>query len=138
MVHCPDDATGGIQQDVEINHFQSDLFIDHAEQDKDVGNQDGREQFEEVRIRKAKEMAADKRLQANALSLLIEAVPHQWIQQTTWFGEPVLQLPQDLLSLQEIIFRTRPDYVIEVGVAWAGLTAAGRLAYRWQPHAIRQ
>ena len=40
--------------------------------------------------------------------------------QTTWFGEPILQLPQDLLILQEIIYKTKPDFFIEVGVAWSG------------------
>jgi cephalosporin hydroxylase len=32
----------------------------------------------------------------------------------------VLQLPQDLFAIQNIIFRTRPDFIVEVGVAWAG------------------
>ena len=40
--------------------------------------------------------------------------------QTSWFGEPILQLPQDLFAIQEIIFKTKPDYIIEVGVAWSG------------------
>lgn len=79
-----------------------------------------REEFEALRRKNAREMGADKALQKDALSLLVKAIPHQWIQQTTWFGEPVLQLPQDLFSLQEIIFRTRPDYIVEIGVAWAG------------------
>jgi cephalosporin hydroxylase len=40
--------------------------------------------------------------------------------QTTWFGEPVLQLPQDLLIQQELIYKTKPEYFIEIGVAWSG------------------
>lgn len=39
---------------------------------------------------------------------------------TNWFGEPILNLPQDLFALQEIIYKTRPKYIIEVGVAWGG------------------
>ena len=40
--------------------------------------------------------------------------------QTLWFGEPILQLPQDLLIQQELIFKTKPEYFIEIGVAWSG------------------
>jgi len=35
-------------------------------------------------------------------------------------GEPVLNLTQDLFALQEIIFRTRPRFIVEVGAAWGG------------------
>lgn len=79
-----------------------------------------RAEFEELRTASAKEMAADQGLQASALSVLEAADRHRWIHQTNWFGEPVLNLPQDMFALQEIIFATRPRYIIEVGVAWGG------------------
>lgn len=79
-----------------------------------------RDQFEELRIDSAKKMAADSDLQETALDVLVRGDRHNWIHQSTWFGEPVLQLPQDLLALQEIIFKTRPRYIVEVGVAWGG------------------
>lgn len=79
-----------------------------------------REEFEELRLASARNMAADRGLQEKALKVLVEADHHLWIHQTTWFGEPVLNLPQDMFALQEIVFRTRPKYVIEVGVAWGG------------------
>lgn len=68
----------------------------------------------------AKEMAADSDLKAQALSVLEKADRHRWIHQSTWFGEPVLNLPQDMFALQEIVFATRPKFIIEVGVAWGG------------------
>jgi cephalosporin hydroxylase len=40
--------------------------------------------------------------------------------QTVWFGEPILQLPQDLIIHQELIYNYKPDFFIEVGVAWSG------------------
>ena len=79
-----------------------------------------REEFEQLRSDFAKKMAVDESLQKDALDILVRADRFNWIHQTTWFGEPILQLPQDMFSLQEIIYRTRPDYIIEVGVAWAG------------------
>lgn len=38
----------------------------------------------------------------------------------SWLGRPVIQLPEDLVRIQEIIWRTRPEVVIETGVAHGG------------------
>ncbi|MBF0232133.1 MAG: cephalosporin hydroxylase [Desulfamplus sp.] len=79
-----------------------------------------RKEFEKVREESAIRMAQDDKLGKDALDLLVRADKHSWIHQTTWFGEPVLNLPQDMFAIQEIIFRTQPDYLIELGVAWGG------------------
>jgi cephalosporin hydroxylase len=79
-----------------------------------------RKEFDELRIQWAQEMAGNVTLQHEALEVLIKADRHNWIHQTNWFGEPILQFPQDMFALQEIIFKTRPKYVVEVGVAWGG------------------
>jgi cephalosporin hydroxylase len=38
----------------------------------------------------------------------------------TWMGRPVIQLPEDLLRLQELIYRVGPDVIVETGVAHGG------------------
>ena len=38
----------------------------------------------------------------------------------TWLGRPVIQLPEDLLAIQELLYRLKPDVVIETGVAHGG------------------
>ena len=38
----------------------------------------------------------------------------------TWLGRPVIQLPEDLLRMQELLWRERPDVVVETGVAHGG------------------
>ena len=79
-----------------------------------------KEEFVSRNEKSALEMSQDKDLQDKALDVLVKADQHSWIHQTTWLGEPVLNLPQDMFAIQEIIWRTRPDFVIEVGVAWGG------------------
>jgi len=79
-----------------------------------------REQFEEFRAKSAKEMSADLELRRAALNVLVKADRYHWIHQANWLGQPVLQLPQDMFALQEIIYETRPRFIIEVGVAWGG------------------
>ena len=38
----------------------------------------------------------------------------------TWMNEPILQTSDDILALQEIIYTTKPEVIIEVGVCWGG------------------
>jgi cephalosporin hydroxylase len=38
----------------------------------------------------------------------------------TWLGRPVIQLPEDMLRLQEVVYRVKPDVIVETGVAHGG------------------
>src|SRR5206468_9498521 len=38
----------------------------------------------------------------------------------TWLGRPIIQMPQDMIALQEIVWRTKPELIIETGVAHGG------------------
>ncbi|MEI8382760.1 MAG: CmcI family methyltransferase [Planctomycetota bacterium] len=38
----------------------------------------------------------------------------------TWLGRPIIQLPDDMIRLQEIIYRLKPDVIIETGIAHGG------------------
>ena len=40
--------------------------------------------------------------------------------QFNWLGIPIIQMPTDILLFQEIIWDTRPDLIIETGVARGG------------------
>jgi cephalosporin hydroxylase len=38
----------------------------------------------------------------------------------TWLGRPIIQLPEDMIRIQEVIYRLQPDVIIETGVAHGG------------------
>jgi len=38
----------------------------------------------------------------------------------TWLGRPLIQLPEDVLRIQEVIHRVKPDVIVETGVAHGG------------------
>lgn len=38
----------------------------------------------------------------------------------SWMGRPVIQLPEDMMRIQEVIFNLKPDLIIETGVAHGG------------------
>ncbi len=77
-------------------------------------------EFLKINEQAAYAMSQDKQLQSKALEVLVEADQHRWIHQSNWMGEPLLNLPQDMFAIQDIIWRTRPEFIVEVGVAWGG------------------
>ena len=79
-----------------------------------------RAEFQEFLLDCANKMSADEELKKKALDVFISGDKYNWIHQTTWLGEPILNLPQDMFALQEIIFKTKPKFIIEAGVAWGG------------------
>src|SRR5262245_13814643 len=38
----------------------------------------------------------------------------------TWLGRPIIQYPQDIVAMQEVIWQTKPDLIIETGIAHGG------------------
>ncbi|PWR70697.1 cephalosporin hydroxylase family protein [Methanospirillum lacunae] len=38
----------------------------------------------------------------------------------TWLGRPIIQIPQDIMAMQEIIWNIKPDLIIETGIAHGG------------------
>ncbi len=38
----------------------------------------------------------------------------------SWMGRPVIQLPEDMIRIQEVIYRLKPDVIVETGVAHGG------------------
>lgn len=58
-----------------------------------------------------------------AQAFLDEAVRTRYFYNFEWMGLPVIQFAEDLLALQEIIWRTRPTVIIETGLAHGGSAA---------------
>ncbi|HXW24851.1 MAG TPA: CmcI family methyltransferase [Xanthobacteraceae bacterium] len=44
----------------------------------------------------------------------------KYVYSFTWLGRPIIQLPEDMFRLQEVIFRVQPDVIVETGVAHGG------------------
>jgi cephalosporin hydroxylase len=58
-----------------------------------------------------------------------EVISHLWLKvgwnqkyhyTFTWFGRPIIQFPDDILRIQEVIYSVKPDVIIETGVAHGG------------------
>jgi cephalosporin hydroxylase len=79
-----------------------------------------KKQFLNLNRKKAKALFKNKTLQQEARNVLIKADRYRWLHQSSWMGEPLLNLPQDMFAIQEIVFKTKPEFIIETGVAWGG------------------
>jgi cephalosporin hydroxylase len=65
-------------------------------------------------------LMADGDIQALSRVWLTAITRHKYTYNFSWLGRPVIQLPQDLLAVQEIVWQARPDLVVETGVAHGG------------------
>jgi len=65
-------------------------------------------------------MAADKELRDLASELFTRSCEYRYSYNFSWLGRPVIQFPQDMIALQEIIWQVKPDLIIETGIAHGG------------------
>lgn len=62
----------------------------------------------------------DLDVQALSRIWLREIAPYKYAYNFTWMGRPIIQFPQDVLAMQEIIWNLKPDLIIETGIAHGG------------------
>jgi cephalosporin hydroxylase len=59
-------------------------------------------------------------LQQAADAFNIESNKSQYSYNFSWMGRPIIQYPQDMIAMQEIIWEIKPDLIIETGIAHGG------------------
>lgn len=67
-----------------------------------------------------KGLEADKDVQALSRIWAREVTRHKYTYNFSWMGRPIIQTPQDMIAMQEIIWRVKPDLIIETGIAHGG------------------
>lgn len=78
------------------------------------------EQFRLEAIERANSYKDDKALQDAWQNFLKQIVKAKYAYNFFWLGVPIIQVPQDLQAIQEIIWEVKPDLIIETGIAWGG------------------
>lgn len=63
---------------------------------------------------------ANADLQAAAATFMKASLGPQYSYNFSWLGRPIIQYPQDMVAMQEIIWRVQPDLIIETGIAHGG------------------
>jgi len=78
------------------------------------------EQFELEREKNIKKLSQNKKLKNLALEFFINSWKYKYSYNFNWLGRPIIQIPQDVFALQEIIWEVKPDLIIETGIAHGG------------------
>lgn len=79
-----------------------------------------KKKYFQKRLKNISLLLKDKKFFDKRLDLIKYARKYNVVYNTVWNGEPCLQFPDDLINFQEIFYKSRPDYIIEIGVAWGG------------------
>jgi cephalosporin hydroxylase len=74
---------------------------------------------QEVRQRIAA-MPANAPLQASTRRFVLDSFSAQYSYNFSWMGRPIIQYPQDMVAMQDLIWHLRPDLIIETGIAHGG------------------
>jgi cephalosporin hydroxylase len=77
-------------------------------------------QFEEERKQRIARQGTNEALNNAAGRFQEESLRSLYSYNFSWMGRPVIQYPQDLLAMQEILWEVKPDLVIETGIAHGG------------------
>ncbi|MFW9081027.1 cephalosporin hydroxylase family protein [Pseudomonas sp. P2757] len=78
------------------------------------------EQFREEVKTNIEGLQQDKALQAESLAWVGTTAKHKYTYNFSWMGRPIIQFPQDMVAMQEIIWNLRPDIIVETGIAHGG------------------
>jgi cephalosporin hydroxylase len=65
-------------------------------------------------------LRGDSGLKAHAADFMRDSIDAQYSYNFRWMGRPIIQYPQDMIAMQEILWDVRPDLIVETGIAHGG------------------
>ena len=80
-------------------------------------------EYEKFRQEGREEIASqggDAALQAVSRDWMNRANRHKYSYHFEWLGRPIIQYPQDIVAMQELIWSVQPDLIVETGIAHGG------------------
>jgi cephalosporin hydroxylase len=76
--------------------------------------------FEQEGIDNIRRQGLDTSLDTLSTQWLVRSAAYRYSYNFTWLGRPIIQYPQDVMAMQEIIWRVQPDLIVETGIAHGG------------------
>jgi cephalosporin hydroxylase len=83
-------------------------------------NNDPIAQFELEKQQSTIDMTKNDQLQELSSQWFLAACRHRYSYGFTWMGRPIIQFPQDMIAMQEVIWQVQPDLIVETGIAHGG------------------
>jgi cephalosporin hydroxylase len=76
--------------------------------------------FEQERSSRIEKQGENAQLKEISEKFTTESVKSGYSYNFSWMGRPIIQYPQDMIAMQEIIWQVKPDLIIETGIAHGG------------------
>jgi len=77
-------------------------------------------EFKLFRKENLNEMSKDEELKKIAIEFIAKSAKYEYSYNFDWMGRPIIQHPEDMVAMQEIIWKVKPDLIIETGIAHGG------------------
>ena len=81
---------------------------------------DAHPDYREEKRQRIADFATDERFRELSNAWRTMALEKKYMNNFSWLGRPMIQLPMDALAIQELIWTVKPDLVVETGVAHGG------------------
>lgn len=78
------------------------------------------ESFQEEVRKNIEGLGADTDLHRLSGEWNLRAVAHRYAYNFSWMGRPLIQVPQDMVAMQELVWKVQPDMILETGIAHGG------------------
>ena len=78
------------------------------------------EQFALERLQRLEEYSEDARLKSLAHDWVFQSMQQKYLYNFDWLGRPIIQYPEDMVAIQELIWKVKPTLVVETGIAHGG------------------
>ncbi|MCK5033853.1 MAG: cephalosporin hydroxylase family protein [Calditrichia bacterium] len=78
------------------------------------------EKFDLERKKNSMGMSTDEEFKQNSMNWFLKSCEYKYSYNFSWLGRPIIQYPQDMIAVQEIIWNVKPDLIIETGIAHGG------------------
>lgn len=77
-------------------------------------------EFEEERKERIADYPKNEKFVKAAYEFTKESIPAKYSYNFSWMGRPIIQYPQDIIAMQELIWKIKPDLIIDIGIAHGG------------------
>lgn len=77
-------------------------------------------QFDQEVQHRIADNGRNEKLRTAARSFMRESTEPKYSYNFSWLGRPIIQYPQDIVAMQELIWALQPDLIIETGIAHGG------------------
>ena len=76
--------------------------------------------FADERAQRVRDYGTDTSFEALSRDWLQASMQRKYVYNFDWLGRPIIQYPQDMVAMQELMWQVRPDLIIETGIAHGG------------------